>query len=113
MGSCIPIETSLSDARGPTLRTPRLVLRRWRAEDLAPFAELNADPDVLAHMQKTMSREESDELLAPHRGESSTTAVSVCGPWRRRTTRRSLALLACTECRLTLPSRLRSKSDGA
>ena len=53
-----------SDARGPTLRTQRLVLRRWRAEDLAPFAELNADPDVMAHMQKTMSREESDAFVA-------------------------------------------------
>lgn len=54
----------MSDARGPTLRTPRLVLRRWRAEDLAPFAELNADPDVMAHMQKTMSPEESDAFVA-------------------------------------------------
>ena len=53
-----------SDARGPTLRTQRLVLRRWRAEDLTPFAELNADPDVMAHMQKTMSREESDAFVA-------------------------------------------------
>jgi RimJ/RimL family protein N-acetyltransferase len=53
-----------SDARGPTLRTQRLVLRRWRAEDLAPFAELNADPDVMAHMQRTMSREESDAFVA-------------------------------------------------
>jgi len=53
-----------SDARSPTLRTQRLVLRRWRAEDLAPFAELNADPDVMAHMQKTMSREESDAFVA-------------------------------------------------
>ena len=53
-----------SDARGPTLRTQRLVLRRWRAEDLAPFAELNADPDVMAHMQKSMSQEESDAFVA-------------------------------------------------
>ena len=68
-----------SDARGPTLRTQRLVLRRWRAEDLAPFAELNADPDVMAHMQKTMSREESDAFVARIEAES-TTAGSVCGP---------------------------------
>jgi len=48
------------DGRGPTLRTERLVLRRWRFEDLAPFAELNADPEVMAEMQKSLSREESD-----------------------------------------------------
>ena len=53
-----------SDTRGPTLRTQRLVLRRWSAEDLAPFAELNADPDAMAHMQKTMSREELEKRLA-------------------------------------------------
>ena len=59
-----PDRDSVSDARGPTLRTQRLVLRRWCAEDLAPFAELNADPDVMAHMQKTMSRNESDAFMA-------------------------------------------------
>ncbi len=46
------------------MRTQRLVLRRWRVEDLAPFADLNADPDVMAHMQKTMSRQESDAFVA-------------------------------------------------
>lgn len=28
----------------PELRTPRLVLRRWRAADVAPMAAMNADP---------------------------------------------------------------------
>ena len=59
-----PDQDLASDARGPTLRTQRLVLRRWCAEDIAPFAELNADPDVMAHMQKTMSRNESDAFVA-------------------------------------------------
>ena len=41
------------------------MLRRWRSEDLAPFAELNADPAVMAHMQKTLrSREESDAFAS-------------------------------------------------
>ena len=73
--------------------TPRVAALARR--NLAPFAELNADPDVMAHMQKTMSREESDAFVRTSR-RSSTTAVSVCGPWRRRTTRRSLALWGCT-----------------
>lgn len=30
-----------------TLRTPRLTLRRWRAEDLEPMAAINADPEVM------------------------------------------------------------------
>ena len=49
---------------GPTLRTERLVLRRWRAEDLAPFAALNADPVVMEHFQKMLSREESDAVAS-------------------------------------------------
>ena len=29
------------------IRTPRLLLRRWCADDLAPMAEINADPEVM------------------------------------------------------------------
>ncbi len=50
--------------KGPTLRTQRLVLRRWRSEDLDAFAELNADPEVMAHLLKPLSREESDAFAA-------------------------------------------------
>lgn len=44
---------------GPELRSERLLLRRWRGEDLEPFAELNADPLVMEHFPATLSREES------------------------------------------------------
>jgi len=40
------------------------VLRRWRVDDLTPFADLNADAEVMAHMQKTMTRDESDAFVA-------------------------------------------------
>jgi RimJ/RimL family protein N-acetyltransferase len=45
-----------------TLRliTPRLLLRRWQHSDLAPFAALNADPDVMGHIRAPMSTTESD-----------------------------------------------------
>lgn len=29
------------------LETPRLVLRRWRADDVVPMAAVNADPEVM------------------------------------------------------------------
>lgn len=29
------------------LETPRLILRRWREEDIAPMAAVNADPEVM------------------------------------------------------------------
>lgn len=47
---------------GPTLRTERLVLRRWRDEDRAPFAEMNADLRVMRHFPSTQDRASSDAM---------------------------------------------------
>jgi ribosomal-protein-alanine N-acetyltransferase len=44
----------------PTLETPRLLLRRWRPEDLEAFARLNADPEVMEFFVSTLARAESD-----------------------------------------------------
>jgi RimJ/RimL family protein N-acetyltransferase len=44
------------------LRAERLLLRQWRDGDLAPFAALNADPEVMEHLPKLLRREESDAL---------------------------------------------------
>ncbi|WP_439817708.1 GNAT family N-acetyltransferase [Zavarzinia sp. CC-PAN008] len=48
--------------RGPVLATPRLILRRWRAEDLAPFAALNADAEVMRFFPAPLDRAQSDAL---------------------------------------------------
>ncbi|WP_432547619.1 GNAT family N-acetyltransferase [Kineococcus sp. SYSU DK004] len=45
-------------------RTARLLLRRWREEDLAPFARLNADPEVMEHFPAPLGRADSDALAA-------------------------------------------------
>ena len=47
-----------------TLRTPRLLLRPWRDADLAPFAALNADPEVRRWFPGTLTRGESDAQAA-------------------------------------------------
>lgn len=44
------------------IETERLILRQWQSSDLAPFAELNADPDVMRYFAARLSREESDAL---------------------------------------------------
>ena len=44
------------------LRTDRLLLRRWRDADRAPFAALNADPVVMEHFPAPLTREQSDAL---------------------------------------------------
>jgi RimJ/RimL family protein N-acetyltransferase len=46
-----------------TLRTGRLELRRWREADRAPFAALNADPEVMRYFPAPLSRAESDRLV--------------------------------------------------
>jgi RimJ/RimL family protein N-acetyltransferase len=50
------------DPADTVLRTPRLILRRWRSTDRAPFAAMNADPAVMAHFPATLTRAESDAL---------------------------------------------------
>jgi len=42
------------------LRTLRLLLRRWRREDRAPYAALNADPEVMRFFPATLDRDASD-----------------------------------------------------
>lgn len=42
--------------------TERLLLRQWRAPDRTPFAELNADPIVMAHFPALLTRKESDAI---------------------------------------------------
>jgi RimJ/RimL family protein N-acetyltransferase len=43
--------------------TPRLALRRWRQHDRAPFAALNADPEVMRHFPAPLSRAQSDSAI--------------------------------------------------
>ena len=45
------------------LATPRLILRPWQDSDRAPFAAMNADPNVMRYFPNLMSREESDEAI--------------------------------------------------
>lgn len=46
------------------LATPRLQLRRWRAEDAAPFAAINADTQVMQYLVGPLDRALSDTLMA-------------------------------------------------
>jgi RimJ/RimL family protein N-acetyltransferase len=45
------------------LRTDRLLLRRWRPEDRAPFAAMNADPAVMEHFPARLTPAESDAFI--------------------------------------------------
>ncbi len=46
------------------LRGRRVVLRHWRADDLEPFAALNADPAVTEFLAGPRSREVSAQMIA-------------------------------------------------
>ena len=48
----------------PVLATARLRLRKWRPEDLPPFAAMNADPRVMEFYPAPLTRETSDAAAA-------------------------------------------------
>ena len=56
----IPISTSTKQLI--ELETERLKLRTWQESDLQPFAELNADKDVMLYFPSVLTREQSDNL---------------------------------------------------
>jgi RimJ/RimL family protein N-acetyltransferase len=46
-----------------TLRTERLIMRRWRESDREPFAALNADPETMRYFPATLDRAASDAVI--------------------------------------------------
>jgi RimJ/RimL family protein N-acetyltransferase len=55
--------TGSGTARFDTLRTDRLLMRRWRESDREPFAALNGDPQTLLFFPQTLDRAASDALM--------------------------------------------------
>lgn len=45
------------------IETERLTLRQWKASDRKPFAELNADPEVMEYFPSTVSESESHQFI--------------------------------------------------
>ena len=45
------------------LRTPRLILRRWRGTDLQPFAAMNADPRVMEYFPSTLTVPQTEAMI--------------------------------------------------
>jgi 3-dehydroquinate dehydratase/shikimate dehydrogenase len=61
---------------------PRVLLRPWRDSDLAPFAALNADPEVMRYFPATLTREQSDAVA---KRIMDTTAAQGWGWWAVQT----------------------------
>jgi ribosomal-protein-alanine N-acetyltransferase len=63
----------METAGAPELRGEWVLLRGWRADDLAPFAAMNADPRVMEHYPAPLTRVQSDALvqerIVPHFAE--------------------------------------------
>lgn len=49
--------------RFDTIRTARLVMRRWRDTDREPFAAMSADPEVMRYFPVTLDRAASDATI--------------------------------------------------
>jgi RimJ/RimL family protein N-acetyltransferase len=50
------------DPRAP-LRSDRILLRRWKLADRAPFAAMNRDPQVMQHFPSLLNRRQSDQMV--------------------------------------------------
>jgi RimJ/RimL family protein N-acetyltransferase len=46
-----------------SIRTARLLMRRWRESDREPFAALNADPETMRYFPAPLDRAASDALI--------------------------------------------------
>jgi RimJ/RimL family protein N-acetyltransferase len=53
----------MTSPRFDTIRTERLLMRRWRESDREPFSELNADPLTMVYYPDTLDRAASDVLV--------------------------------------------------
>lgn len=47
----------------PVIETERLILRQWIEADREPYAALNADPEVMEHFERPLTRAESDAAI--------------------------------------------------
>lgn len=52
------------------LETVRLTLRPWEDRDIAPFSELNADPEVMRHFPAPMPRAATEAFVAALRAHA-------------------------------------------
>jgi len=50
-------------SRFEEIRTARLLMRRWRDSDRSPFADLNADPEVMRYFPSPQDRVASDSSI--------------------------------------------------
>jgi RimJ/RimL family protein N-acetyltransferase len=50
-------------ARYDTIRTERLIMRRWQESDRGPFAALNGNAGNMRYFPSTLSRAESDRMI--------------------------------------------------
>ena len=61
-----------------SLTTDRLVLRRWRDDDVDTMAAINADPDVMEHFVTPLSREQTARTIAGYEASFDQRGF---GPW--------------------------------
>jgi ribosomal-protein-alanine N-acetyltransferase len=62
-GSLATSTGNLAHVMSLELRTDRLLLRRWRPADLAPYAAINREPEVTEFLAGPLSRAESDAMV--------------------------------------------------
>jgi RimJ/RimL family protein N-acetyltransferase len=65
------------------IETERLILRRWRDEDLEPFAALNADPQVMRYFASTRTHQQTEAAVADMQRRLETRGFAWCAAERK------------------------------
>src|ERR1035441_4705155 len=86
--------------RFDSIRTDRLLMRRWQDSDREPFAALNADPETMRFFPATLDRAASDAMV-DRLEELFDKQGYGCGPWKPPARPSSAALPGSTRCRIT------------
>jgi RimJ/RimL family protein N-acetyltransferase len=63
IAQCREDEAMTTTTRFDSIRTDRLLMRRWRDSDREPFAALNADPETMRFFPGTLDRAASDAMV--------------------------------------------------
>jgi RimJ/RimL family protein N-acetyltransferase len=85
------------------LATARLILRPWQDGDRAPFAAMNADPNVMRFFPNLMTREESDEAIDRYNLQLTRDGFTMLA-LEDRTTHELIGILGAQTMRFAVPN---------
>jgi len=86
-----------------SIATERLLLRPWEPRDLAPFAAINADPEVMRYFPAPMAQQETEEAMARYNAQLARDGFTMFAA-EDRATGELLGILGAQTMRFAIPN---------